>query len=107
MEYKDKNFFKNKIKKDSFTKNFGGVSPIFRREEIILHDNVLIREYIGNDRYSKDVDGISIFIYTILTKNFKEENLKFKWPRDQESLEDSLKRNEELYEEYKNEKQKA
>lgn len=104
---KIKTFLKNKIKKDSFTKNFGGVSPIFHREEIILHDNVLIREYIGNDIYSKDVDGISIFIYTILTKNFKEENLKFKWPRDQESFENSLERNEELYEEYKNAKQKA
>ncbi len=104
---KIKNLLNSKINKDSFTKNYGGISPIFHQENVVLHDSVLIREYIGNDSYSDDIDGISIFIYSILTKNFKEKNLKFEWPRDQESFEQSLKRNQTVYEEYKSARQKA
>lgn len=104
---KIKTYLKSKIKKDFFTKSYQGPIPIFDQENIVLHENVLIREYIGNDRYSKDIDGISIFIYTILIKNFKEEKLEFGWQRNQESFERSLKRNQEIYEEYKNARKKA
>lgn len=104
---KIKTYLKSKIKKDSFTKNYKGIIPTFHSEPIVLHDNVLIREYIGNDSYSDDIDGITIFIYTILTKNFKEKNLDFGWQRDQKSFEHSLKRNQEIYEEYKNARKKA
>ncbi|MFY4842493.1 hypothetical protein ACOTWI_09180 [Aliarcobacter butzleri] len=104
---KIRNYLKSKIKKDFFNKNYKDEIPIFHQEEIVLHDNVLIREYIGSDDYSSNLDGISIFIYTILTKHFKENKLKFGWERDQESFESSLNRNQKIYQEYNNAKQKA
>ncbi|MCG3658322.1 hypothetical protein [Aliarcobacter butzleri] len=104
---KIRNYLKSKIKKDFFNKNYKDEIPIFHQEEIVLHDNVLIREYIGRDDYSSNLDGISIFIYTILTNHFKENKLKFGWQRDQESFESSLNRNQKIYQEYNNAKQKA
>ncbi|MCT7550697.1 hypothetical protein N5U04_06940 [Aliarcobacter butzleri] len=104
---KIRNYLKSKIKKGFFNKNYKDEIPIFHQEEIVLHDNVLIREYIGSDDYSSNLDGISIFIYTILTKHFKENKLKFGWERDQESFESSLNRNQKIYQEYNNAKQKA
>ncbi len=101
---KIRNYLKSKIKKDFFNKNYKGEISIFNQEEIVLHDNVLVREYIGSDDYSRDIDGISIFIYLILTKHFKENNFNFGWQRDQESFERLLKRNQEIYEEYNNAK---
>ncbi len=104
---KIKKLLLNKIKKDFFTISYSGIIPTLQEEQIIVHDNVLIREYIGNERYSNDIDGITIFIYSILTKNFEKENLKFEWPRDQKSFLNALKRNKKIYKEYKNAKQKS
>ena len=101
---KIRNYLKSKIKKDFFNTNYKSVIPLFNQEEIVLHNNVLIREYIGSDDYFSNLDGISIFIYTMLTKHFKENKLKFRWQRDQESFERSLNRNQEIYEEYNNAK---
>lgn len=103
---KIKNYLRSKIKIDYFDKIYHDIMPIFHHEDVVLHDNVLIREYLGSDNYSRGIDGISIFIYLILTKHFKDNNLNFGWQRDQKSFEESLNRNQEIYEEYNNAKQK-
>jgi hypothetical protein len=104
---KIRDYLESNVKKDSFSRNYGGMSIFTNHEEIILHESVLIREYIGDEKLSRDIDGITVFIYAILTKNFKDKDkdFEFEWPRDQQDFLDSLKRNEEVYEEYKNARQ--
>lgn len=74
---KVRRYLKEHIKNDIHTKIHRGPMPVFDEEEIVLHENVLIREYIGRDRYTSNVDGIDIFIHSILRKNFKEKDFKF------------------------------
>lgn len=99
---KIRDYLKSKVKRDFYTKNYGGITSFIHQEEIVLHNNVLVRKYIGEERPSRDIDGITLFIYAILTKNFKDIDFEFEWPRKQQDFVDSLKRNEEIYKEYKN-----
>lgn len=100
-------YFSEHIKKDTFRRTNRGPILSFDSVNIILHDNVLIRKFIGNERHFTDIDGIDIFIYSLLEKNFKDKEFKFGWKRKNKSFEDSLKRDEKQYSEYKNARKKT
>ena len=104
---KVRRYLKEHVEKDTFTRTYRGPISSFDRVDIILHDNVLIRKFIGNERYLSDIDGIDIFIYTLLEKNFKDKEFKFGWKRENKSFDDSLKRDEKQYSEYKDARKKT
>lgn len=97
-------FFKNNIIRKSFIDESTNKYSFIHSENIALHESALIREYIGDEKYGNSIDGIDIFIYSLLNKNFKDKNLKFGWKRNNKNFEDSMKRNTEIYEKYKNAK---
>lgn len=99
---KVKDYLEDNIERDSFVQANQGKYSFMHHENIILHDSVLIREFLGDEQYGNNIDGIDIFIYSILNKNFKNKNFNFGWKRNNKKFEDSMKRNTKIYEEYQN-----
>lgn len=99
---KVKDYLEANIKRDSFVRKTSSQYSFMHPENVVLHDSVLIREFLGDKQYGNNIDGIDIFIYSILSKNFKDENFNFGWKRNNKKFEDSMKRNIEIYEEYQN-----
>lgn len=95
-------FLETKIKRDTYYPPNKGAYSFIHSEDIVIHENVLIREFVGDKRYRSNIDGTDIFIHYLLNKNFEEKEFNFGWKRDNRPLEDSLKRNIKIYEEYKN-----
>ncbi|QHG90383.1 hypothetical protein CVO_00390 [Sulfurimonas sp. CVO] len=99
---KVKDYLEANIERDSFVQANKGKYSFMHHENIILHDSALIREFLGDEQYGNNIDGIDVFIYSILNKNFKDKNFNFGWKRNNKKFEDSMKRNTEIYEEYQN-----
>ncbi len=95
-------FLETQIERDIYYPPNQGKYSFFHSEDIVIHENVLIREFVGDKRYRSNIDGTDIFIHYLLNKNFEEKEFNFGWKRDNRPLEDSLKRNIKIYEEYKN-----
>ena len=94
-------FLEKNIKKDTFVRNRSHTYYSLQSKTIILHKSPIVREFIGDRTYSDD-DGITVFIYTILNKNYPDRKFNFGWKRDEERFDKKIKKNIEIYEEYKN-----
>lgn len=99
---KIKDYLEANIKRDSFVRKASSVYSIMHSEDIVLHESPLIRVFIGDKQYGSDFDGIDVFIYSTIEKNFQDKDFKFGWRRDNKQFQSSIERNIELYEEYKN-----
>jgi len=95
-------FLELQIQRDSFIRPNQGRYSSFHSEDIVIHENPLIRVFIGDRRYRSNIDGIDIFIYSLLNKNFKDKEFNFGWKRNNKSLDDLIRKNSRVYEEYKN-----
>lgn len=90
------------IKRDTYYPPSGGKYSFIHSKDVVIHESALVREFMGNKRFRGNIDGTDIFINYILIKNFEEGKFNFGWKRDNRPLANSLKRNIEIYEEYKN-----
>ena len=95
-------FLETQIERDTYYPPNQGKYSFFHSEDIVIHENVLIREFVGDKRYRSDIDGTDIFIHYLLNKNFEKKEFNFGWKKNNRPLENSLKRNIKIYEEYKN-----
>ena len=99
---KIKDYLEANIERDSFVRKTSSVYSIMHSEDIILHESPLVRVFMGDKQYGSDIDGIDVFIYSIIEKNFHDKDFIFGWKRDNKRFQSSIERNIELYEEYKN-----
>lgn len=98
---KIQNILEKQIKRDTYYPPSKGNYSFLHSEDIIIHKSALIRVFIGDRGYGSNFDGIDIFIYYILNKNF-EKKFNFGWKRDRKTLENYINSNIKIYEEYKN-----
>lgn len=98
---KIQNILEKQIKRDTYYPPSKENYLFLHSEDIIIHKSALVRVFIGDRVHGSDFDGIDIFIYCILNKNF-EKKFDFGWKRDNNTLEDYINSNIDIYEEYKN-----
>jgi hypothetical protein len=99
-ENKVKDFLEQNIKRDTYTKSSARQFSYFRTENIVLHNNPLVRVYIGSKRHRSNFDGIDIFINEFFNKNYKDKKLNFGSKRDMFSIKKYIESDIEIYNEY-------